>query len=235
MLQVLPDTFHFTQWLLENGGSLLADDQQHAAFNSPAGVAALTYMKQQLSSGGGLYWGESQGDSTGLPGIQDQRIGMFLNGPYMMGVLKDSATRLSGKWAVAPAPFSVRPGSYLGGTGLVIPVTAKNPKAAWQLAQFLLQPQQQALVFTAAGAAPATTAGLERPELGKPDPYFGGQAPFSIFREAMASATPFPYVKSWGDIDKAITDAVTAALLGKKTPQAALDEAAKTVDSVLHG
>lgn len=232
-LQVLPDTFHFAQLLFQNGGSLLNADGTKAAFSSPEGVAALDYMKSLLTSGGGIYWGPDQADSTGLPGIEDGRIGMFLNGPYMMGVLKDGAADQSGDWAIAPAPFSVKQGSYLGGTGLVIPTSAKNPGAAWELAQFLLQPAQQELVYTEAGAAPATTAALASPALSAPDPYFGGVSEFPVFEDAMSTATPFPYVASWPDIDKALTDAVTSVLIGRSTSAEALDTAAAQVNSAL--
>jgi len=51
----------------------------------------------------------------------------------------------------------------------------------------------------------------------------------------MSTATPYPYVKAWDDIDKAITDGVTSALLAKQSPQDALDSAAKTTDSALAG
>jgi multiple sugar transport system substrate-binding protein len=234
-LQVLPDTFHYAQLLFQAGGALLDKDNKHAVFNSAAGIKALDYLKQLLDGGGGLYWGDSQGDSTGLPGIKDNRIGMFLNGPYMMGVLRDGDASQSGKWAVAPAPIDKQPGSYLGGTGLTIPVNAKNPRAAWVLAQFLLRPEQQALVYTSAGAAPATKQGVTQPALSKPDPFLGGQVAFPVFSQALATATPYPYVASWPDIDKAITDAVTAVLLGKSTSKQALDKAAKTVDSALSG
>jgi ABC-type glycerol-3-phosphate transport system substrate-binding protein len=234
-LQILPDTFHYAQFLFQNGGAILDPTGKKAAFNSPAGVAALDYMKRLLDAGGSIYWGDSQGDSTGLPGIKDNRIGMFINGPYMMGVLKDGAKNQSGDWAVAPAPYSQQPGSYLGGTGLVIPTGAKNPSAAWELAQFLLQPQQQALVYTAAGAAPATTAALKQPALSAPDPYFGGQTPFPIFLSAMSTATHYPYVAAWPDMDTAITDAVNSVLLGKASSQQALDKAAQTVDGKLGG
>lgn len=233
--QILPDTFHYAQLLFQNDGAILDSSNKKAVFNSAAGVEALDYMKRLLDGGGSIYWGESQGDSTGLPGIKDNRIGMFINGPYMMGVLKDGAKNQSGDWAVAPAPYSKKPGSYLGGTGLVIPTGAKNPTAAWELAQYLLQPEQQALVYTAAGAAPATTAALKQPALSEPDPYFGGQTPFPIFLSAMSTATHYPYVAAWPEIDTAMTDAVNSVLLNKSSSQEALDKAAKTVDGKLGG
>lgn len=230
--QVLPDTFHYSQLLFQNGGSILSQDQKQAAFNQPAGVEALDYLHSIITKGGGLYWADP---GTQISGIKSNKIGMFVNGPYMMGQLKSGVPEQSGKWAVAPAPVGKQQGSYLGGTGLVIPTGAKNSGAAWELMQFLLLPQEQALVYTKAGAAPATTAALEQPDLSASDPYFGGQAPFGIFRDAMANATPFPYVASWPDIDTAITDAATAVLLDKSTSQAALDDAAKKTDAALGG
>jgi len=233
--QVLPDTFHFAQMLYQNGGAILNGDNTKAVFNGSEGVAALAYMKSFLDDGTGVYWGPDQGDSSGIAGIKDQRIAMFLNGPYMMGILKSSAPEQSGKWAVAPAPISKQPGSYLGGTGLTIPVNAKNPTAAWAFVQFLLTPSQQLGVYKYAGAAPATIAALHSPLLTKPDPYFGGQAPFGIFLDAMATATPYPYVQAWDKVDTAISDGVTSALLGKQSSQDALNTAAQTTDSALAG
>jgi len=229
-LQVLPDTFHYSQLLFQNGGSILDSDGKKAAFNSDAGVEALDYMHGLIKDGGGLYWADP---NNTVAGVKDQQIGMFVNGPYMMGQLKSGAPEQAGKWAVAPAPYNKQPGSYLGGTGLVVPTGAKNPRAAWELMQFLLKPAQQQLVYTEAGAAPATSAALELPALSKPDPYFGGQAPFGVFKDAMSTATHFPYVESWGDIDKSLTDAVTSVLLDKSSSKDALDKAAETTDSKL--
>jgi multiple sugar transport system substrate-binding protein len=227
---VQPDTFHYVQFLLQAGGSILSPDNKKAAFNGPEGVRALDEYKTLLTSGG-IYWGAEQGDISA--GIKDGRIAMFLNGPYMMGILKSSAPDQAGKWRVAAAPKDTKPGSYLGGTGLSIPVTSKNKATAWQFVQFLLKTEQELSVAKVAGAGPATTPALQSPELSTPDSYFGGQAPFSVFLDAQSTATHFPYVKQWPDIDKAITDAVTAVLLGKKTSQAALDDAAKEVNSLL--
>ena len=117
---------------------------------------------------------------------------MFQDGPYYMGLLKTGVPEQSGKWAVATAPYSKQPGSYLGGTGLGIPVQAAHKEAAWQLIQYLLRPENAVGVFTYAGAAPATTAALQSPELTKPDPYFGGQAPFGDLPRLDDDVAPVP-------------------------------------------
>lgn len=228
---IRPNSFHFSQYLYQDGGSLLNDDNSQAVFNSDAGVAAVNIQKAILDDGSGKYWSDADGDLT--PAIKSGEVAMFQDGPYYMGLLKSGVPEQSGKWAVATAPFAKQPGSYLGGTGLGIPVQAANKDAAWQLIQYLLRPENQIGVFTYAGAAPATTAALESADLTKPDPYFGGEAPFKVFLESMATSRPFPYVGAWDDIDVAIADAMQKALLGKADVKQALDDAVTETNTLL--
>jgi multiple sugar transport system substrate-binding protein len=226
-----PNTFHFSQFVFQNGGSLLTDDLSTAAFNSPEGVAALQFQMDLASDGTGLYWSDADGDLP--PAISDGRVAMFADGPYYMGLLKSGVPDQAGKWKVAVHPYAKQQGSYLGGTGLSIPVSSKHQQAAWLLTQFMLRPEQQKLVFTVTGAAPATLAALESPELTQPDDYFGGQKPFEVFLEAMSSATHFPYVAEWSTIDTIIGENLDAALVGTSDAQSALDAAAEAVDAEL--
>lgn len=227
------DCFHWCQFLFQAGGSILNEDSTAAAFDSEAGLTALEYYKSFLDNGSGVYWGEAEGEP--IRGIKDERIGMFLDGPYYMGLLKDGAPDQSGMWKVAPAPYSVEPGSYLGGTGLSIPVNAPNPEEAWLFVQYMLRLEQQIGVYTLAGAAPATEAALESPELTQEEEYFGGQAPFPIFADTMAIATHFPYVEQWDPIDTIIGTMVESVMLGESAPQEALTDAAAKVNEELAG
>jgi multiple sugar transport system substrate-binding protein len=227
------DCFHWCQFLFQNGGEILNSDASAAAFNSTAGLEALEFYKGFLDDGSGIYWGDPQGEP--IRGIKDERLGMFLDGPYYMGLLKSGAPDQKAKWAVAPAPQAEEPGSYLGGTGLSIPVNAPHPEEAWKFVEYMLQPEQQVGVFTLAGAAPATTAALESQELTEPDPYFGGQAPFSVFLDSMATATHFPYVEAWDPIDEDIGNMVQSVMLDKATPQEALDTYEAKVNEELAG
>jgi ABC-type glycerol-3-phosphate transport system substrate-binding protein len=225
------DCFHWCQFLFQGGGSLLNEDNTQAAFDSEAGVAALDYQRSFLDDGTGAYWGTEEGDL--MAGIKDGRIGMFQDGPYWMGLLKDGAPEMKGDWAIATAPYPTEPGSYLGGTGLSIPVNAAHPQEAWLFAQYMLELPQQIGVYTYAGAAPATTAALSSPALNEPDPYFGGQAPFPIFLDAMDTATHFPYVAQWSDIDTEIATMVESVMLGESEPELALSETAAKTNELL--
>jgi ABC-type glycerol-3-phosphate transport system substrate-binding protein len=225
------DCFHWCQFLFQAGGSILNEDGTEAAFNDEAGLAALEMYKRLVDSGNAIYWTDAEGDPMG--GIKDERIAMFQDGPYWMGLLKDGAPELKGDWKVTKAPQQEEPGSYLGGTGLSIPVNAEHPEESWLFIQHLLGLDQQIGVFKEAGAAPATTAALESPVLTKPDPYFGGQAPFPVFLDSMSTASHFPYVEKWDEIDEVISDMVDAVMLGRKEPQQALDDAANQVNDLL--
>jgi multiple sugar transport system substrate-binding protein len=228
---IRPNSFHFSQYLYQDGGSLLNDDNTEAVFNSDAGVAAVDIQKAILDDGSGKYWADADGDLT--PAIKSGEVAMFQDGPYYMGLLKTGVPEQSGKWAVATAPFSKQPGSYLGGTGLGIPVQAQHKEAAWQFIQYLLRPENEIGVFTYAGAAPATTAALKSPELTKPDAYFGGEQPFGVFLESMATSRPFPYVGAWTQIDEAIGLAMEKVLLTKEDVQKTLDEAVTQTNALL--
>ena len=99
--------------------------------------------------------------------------------------------------------------------------------------QYMLEPQQQVGVYQYAGAAPATTAALSDPAVNKADPYFGGEAPFPVFQEAMATATHFPYVAQWDDIDQELGTMVETVMLGKASAQQALSDSASKVNDLL--
>ncbi len=225
------DTFHGSQWIYENGGSLLNADNTKAVFNSPEAVDAITFYDSLLKDGVAVNWTTDLGER--IQGVKDGRIAMFSDGPYYMGILKSAAPEMAGQWKVATHPFNKQPGSYLGGTGLAIPAKAANKDAAWKFIEFALRPENQIGVYKNAGAAPATIEALNSPEVNAPDDYFGGQKAFGVFLDTMKTATHFPYVRSWADIDTAFTDAMAKIALDQASVQDALDEAAQTTDAAL--
>jgi multiple sugar transport system substrate-binding protein len=229
--QFLPETFHGSQWIYENGGSLLNEDNTQVVFNSPEAVEAITFYNSLLTEGGAINWTADQGER--IQGIKDGRIAMFSDGPYNMGIMKSAAPEMAGMWRVAVHPYSKQPGSYLGGTGLAIPTGSTQQEAAWEFIQYAMEVENQIGVYTYAGAAPALTAALSSPEVNVEDPYFGGQKAFSVFLEAMGTATHFPYVGSWGDIDTYFSTALEEISLGQKSVQQALDDAATSSQETL--
>lgn len=232
LYQWLPETFHGSQWIYENGGNLLSADNKTVVFNSPEAIEGITAYADLLTNKTAIYWGADQGER--IQGIKDGRIAMFSDGPYNMGIMKSAAPEMSGMWKVAVHPYSKQPGSYLGGTGLVIPAQSKQKEAAWKFIEYAMRVENQIGVYKYAGAAPALTAALQSPEVNAPDPYFGGQKTFDVFLEAMKTAKHFPYVRQWSDIDVAFSTAMEQVGLGQKSVKDALDEAAAIATDALN-
>lgn len=228
----LPYAFHATQWIYENGGSLLSSDNKTVKFNEPEAVEGVQAYADMLTKGKAIFWGGDEGEP--IRGIKDGRVAMFSDGPYMMGVMKSGAPELAGKWRVTQHPFNKQPGSYLGGTGLVIPSGSKNQEAAWKFIEYAMTLENQIGVYKNAGAAPALTAALESPEVNSPDEYMGGQKPFEVFLESMKTAHHMPYVRQWTTIDEAFGLALEKIGLQGVPVQEALDEAAKTSQDALN-
>ena len=225
-----PDTFRWSQFLYENGGSILSADNTKAVFNSPEGVEATQFFVDMVNK---YKFAFNIGEEPFMQLLKDGRIAMFSDGPYMMGVLKDGAPEMAGMWGVARHPYKVKPGSYLGGTGLVIPAGAANKEAAWRFIEFATRLENAINVYKYAGAAPGLKAALESPEVSVPDPYFGDQVTLPLFLQATETAHHFPYIRQWNEVPGAIETAVTAVLLGEQTAQEALDAAAAEVNTLL--
>jgi multiple sugar transport system substrate-binding protein len=226
------DTLHGSQWIYENEGSLLTPNNAAVAFNSPEAVEAIQfYSDLLLQERIAIYWTPDLGER--LQGVKDGRIAMFSDGPDYMHVLKNGAPEMAGQWKVVSHPKNKQPGSYLGGTGLVIPTGSANKAVAWKFIEFALRPENQIGVYTRAGAAPALLAALQSDQVNVADPYFDGQQPLAIFQEAMKTAHPFPYVRQWSEIDTAFTTALQEIALGQKPVQQALDEAAAVANEAL--
>ncbi len=226
-----PDTFHGSQFIYENGGTLMSQDLTKILFNSPEAVQAIEFYDSLLKEKVAINWTTDEGER--IQGIKDGRIAMFSDGPYYMGLIKSGAPEMSGKWKVALHPYSKTPGSYLGGTGLVIPNGSKQKEAAWKFIEFAMRPENQVGVYKYAGAAPATIAALNSPEVNIEDPYFGGEKAFSVFLDTMKTAHPFPYVRQWNDIDTNFNNAIQEIALGGRTTQQVLDDAAKISQDAL--
>ncbi len=127
--------------IYENGGSLMSADNKTVTFNSPEAVEGIEAYESLLKADVAINWTTDQGER--IQGVKDGRIAMFSDGPYYMGILKSGAPEMAGQWKVAPHPYGKQPGSYLGGTGLIIPAASKNNHAAWKFIQYAMQVENE--------------------------------------------------------------------------------------------
>ena len=218
-------------YLYAFGGQYL-DDSGKAVFNSPDAVASVKFIQQMMSDKSALLQTADTGDITTL--VKSGQIASFINGPYMMGVLRTSAPELSGKWKVAMLPTQDgKFGTHIGGVHLSIMAKSKHPAEAWKLVEFLNRTDSEIAVWKTSGAAPAQLDALASAEVTKPDPYFSNQAAISIFKDTVSAGRPNPTIKEWTQVATIVSDALSKIYVGNEDVQQTLDGAVVKVNEVV--
>ena len=212
-------------WIWSNGGNITDPTFTKATgfLNSKGTVAAVTMLHDMLKNGtlspsilgGGLQTSEAIGKG---------QVGMIVDGPWMPPIFKEQFPTLG--YSLAPMPAGDGgSASVVGGEDIALFDKSTNKDAALTFLRFLLEePQQIAMGKT--GQMPVLKSLSGSKDL--PD-YF------AVFQKQLETANPRTPNPAWPKIDEAIGNAVQLVLRDEKEPQAALDEAAATVDGLLAG
>jgi ABC-type glycerol-3-phosphate transport system substrate-binding protein len=230
-----PDTFCYAEggtgawnvlpWIWSAGGNITDPTFTKATgyLNSKGTVEAVTMLRDMLKNGtlspsilgGGIQTSEAIGKS---------QVGMIVDGPWMPPIFKEQFPSLG--YSLAPMPAGDGgSASVVGGEDIVLFDKSQNKDAALAFLRFVLEePQQIAMGKT--GQMPVLKSLSGSKDL--PD-YFG------VFQKQLETANPRTPSPAWPKIDETIGNAVQQVLRGEKEPQAAMDEAAATVDGLLAG
>jgi len=217
-------------WLLHLnplGGSVF-DDNWNVRFNDEIGVKALEFLQQVVEYGPRGIAGYGQGEMN-TAFLQGQSA-MYLDSTLIAGLVNDPAkSKIVGKVGFALHPEGARRASQSGGLGLCIAKNAKNPEAAFLLAQWLTAKEQDKKV-TLAGGVPTRNSTLADAELRKKHPEF------AIFQESLKYSNPDwrPIIAVWDQINvQALGIGISEALIGKKSAKTALDELVAPVTKIM--
>lgn len=213
------------QALLENcGGSYTNAAGTQSAFNGEAGLKALTYLAD-LSS-------------QGLMPVTDQTIATFITGNLGM-LVESSAQRVNTptqcnfpvKFSPIPTPDGSSPKVPAGGSGVMIfAKNAAQQEAAWEFIRWITEEEASWIIADNTGYTPPNQAVIR--ELQR---RYASDENNSIILDQVGRFVPW---YSWpgknsNKISKVLRDMQEAALLGRKAPQQALDDAAREVDELL--
>ncbi len=210
-------------WIWTMGGAVTDEGLTTATgyLNGEGTVAAVTMLKDWLDQGymspSILGGGTATSDQFG-----NAQTATILEGPWMPGIFNNQFPELGFSFAPVPAG----PGgsqSVVGGEDIVVFNTTENKDAALAFVRHMLAEDTQ-LMMGKVGQMPVLSSLVGNAEL--PDYY----PTFMKQLETGNARTPVP---SWPSIDEAISNAVLKALRGDMEIQAALDEAAATVDGLL--
>ena len=220
--QIETDVYwYYALWT--EGGDVVGPDAK-AAFNSPAGVKALTMYKSMIDKGQAED-GVTNYAREDLQNLFKQgRLGMVITAPFLINQIAKEAPALD--YGLAPIPTDAAPATYAVTDSVVLFKNSKVKPAAFKFLDYLFTSAPRVEFTKGEGFLPTTTAEAA-------DPYFTGNERLQTFVKLLPAAHFAPTVTGWEDTAKAVSDAVQSVYLGKAEPKAALDAAATQANAAL--
>ncbi|MBA3556126.1 MAG: ABC transporter substrate-binding protein [Gemmatimonadales bacterium] len=221
----------FQEYLGAFGGEILTDDGR-VAVDSPAGVRALEFMRDQIHRYGiapeaVLTWHEEEGRFA----FQNGTAVLMRNWQYPYGLMNGPGSRVAGRFGVAPMPAAPggKPTAALGGSQLAVNANSDVPDAAYELIAYLTAPEQMLERAEAVGQFPTRAALYTDPRLAAAIP-----VPLDEARRIIEAAEPRPVTPIYTQLSEILQIHLHRALTRQRTPAAALREAQAEMQQLLN-
>ena len=217
--------WRFWAMLWQAGGSILSPGGKQAAFDSPAGVKALTLL-QTLSRRQSIYLDTGSGNYIGL--FNSGHIGMLWTGPWDLAQIAGSHV----SFGVQILPGELNHQTIAGPDNWVIfDNGSARSHAAFEFLKWFTSPSVNLEWCLRTGDLPIRAATTKLPGfkqyLAK---YPGDRVWVQNLNNALQAR---PVLASYPKISTVIGQAVQSVLLGKATPQQALSSASQQVNGIL--
>ena len=224
----------FYELVVAEGGNYL-DEDNRPIFNSDAGQRALAwfvdlYEAKAVPAGTTSYvW-----DDLGA-GFASGTVALNLDWPGWAGYFNDpESSKAAGNVGVAVQPMgSVTRTGWSGHHGFSVTNDCENQEAAVSLVKFLTSEESQ-LAESAGGSLPKRSAVWEAnvAEAQAGDDAFRTES-LAAFAEGAKFAFAVPPIPEWGETTNLVFPELQAAILGDKTIEEALNDAAAAVDELM--
>ncbi len=224
----------FYEMVVAEGGNYL-DENKKPIFNSDAGQRALQwfvdlYEAKAVPAGTTSYVWDDLGQ-----GFASGTVALNLDWPGWAGFFNDpESSKAAGNVGVAVQPMgSATRTGWSGHHGFSVTSDCANKDAAVSLVQFLTSEESQ-LAESAGGSLPTRTAVWEANVAAAQagDDAFRAEA-LAAFAEGAKYAFAVPPIPEWGETTNLVFPELQAAIVGDKTVQEALDDAAAAVDELM--
>ena len=219
---VFTGTFEFQSLLWQFGGDLYNKDITEATFNSDAGVKALTWMRSLIDNG---YSPANVAQDGNIKALLANDTAFNWN-----GVWQTTNTAFDGlQWAAAPVPqIGDEKAVWSSSTHWVFPANkGQDANKTAAAATFVKWMNDNSAGWAETGELPGANTVRDDPSLVAKYPNlkpFIDELPYAHYE------TVSPGIN---EANALITTAINEALTGKKTPQAALDDAKAKADKIL--
>jgi multiple sugar transport system substrate-binding protein len=221
--------WHWLPMLWEAGGDILSSDNQKAAFNSEAGVKAMTTLQDMAVTDKSVFIDTTNQEYQKL--FTAGKIGMLITGPWDLGVLTDVdyGVQIMPTYAGSSAGHQTIAGPD---NWVVFDNGDARKKAALDFVKWLTAAEQvKTTSLTTADLPTRKSVGDDQAfvkELNEKQPGT------DVFVQNLANVKKArPTVSQYPKISEALGQAIVSVLLGKAQPADALNTAAQATDAAL--
>lgn len=226
-----PDMWFPYLWML--GGDILTqkDGKWFPAYNSPEGIKALEFLQTQVEAGvkpqTDHFWGQE---------FADKKFAVMLEGSWLLGKFPTeewpTLQEKIGMLPMFPVPEKgADTATMMGGWMLALPSTSAHKDLAWELLEILQDPDVLTEMLAQYAYLPTQRTITEQ------EPYattMGEAIPFfDEFAEALPQGRNRPNIAQYPELAEHIRLAIEEVYYGKKSPEEALNDAAKKSADVL--
>jgi multiple sugar transport system substrate-binding protein len=214
--------------LWQNGGEILSPDQKTAAFDSDAGVKAVTFLRDMAVTDKSVYLDQTDTKYEQL--FRNNRIGMMLSGPWVLYDLKTART----KYGVTLLPGTNGDHQTASGPDLwaLFDHHDKNREYwAYEFANWLTSAAQDQRWNVAVGNLPLRSTEVGSAAFKTQVTTYPG---LDIMAANGANAKKIrPTVSGYVGLSQAIGAAISEVLQGRAEPKPALEKAADKANTAL--
>ena len=221
-------TWQFWPHLWQNGGAILSPDGKQAAFSSPAGVDALTFLRGMAVDDKSIYL--DQTDTKFAQLFAADRIGMITSGPWQLYDLKTAGT----KYGVVTLPGTNGDHQTVSGADIWALFDHQDANRAYwtyQFTQWLTSAAQDERWNVALGNLPLRSSETSSAAYAKQVKEYPGYDVMAA--NAVNAKQPRPTIPGYVGLSEAIAKSISNVLQGKGDPAGSLAEAAKQADQAL--
>jgi multiple sugar transport system substrate-binding protein len=216
--------WHWEAMLWEADGDILTPDNTKAAFNSPAGVQALTMLGDMATVDKSVYIDITNTKAASV--FNSGRIGMQVTGPWDLPSFPNVDV------GIQIMPAFVNHQTISGPDNWVLLDNGDaRVQASWKFITWFTAAQQNMAYNLEVGALPLRASEVDLPEY---DTYLKKYPGVGTFVDNMNNAVKArPTIPQYSKVSEALGQAIVAVLLGKADAQTALNEAAQKTDAIL--
>ena len=213
----------FVEVLAGFGGQWIDPDSGAIALDQPEAIAAATWLRDTIVAGLSPPGTPNYAEEDTRRLFENGEAVFMRNWPYVWTLANSPTSRIRDRFDLMPMPRQPggRSGAAQGGWGWAIARSSVHPDAAWELIDFVSQPQIQKQVSLAQGYLPTRRSLFRDPDLQARYPYLERFRPLA---EQTVLRPPVPQYEQLSDI---LQRQLNAAISGDRPVAEAMRQAAR--------